>query len=80
VSDQPKELLSLMDVGDGKPYLVSRSKRVVGQVHVLRGQIPIHGLRACLCLSSLLVGLLGAAVGASVARRFVAYPPSSPGM
>jgi hypothetical protein len=36
----------------------------------------IHGLRACLCLSSLLAGLFGGAVGAFVARRLAAYPPS----
>ncbi len=75
LSNQPQEFLSVIDVGDGKPALVSQSKRVVGQTFVYRGQIPIHGLRACLCLSSLLAGLLGVAVGAFVARRFVAYPP-----
>jgi hypothetical protein len=73
VSGQPEGFFSVMDVGDGKPTLVSQSKRpVVGEVFVYRGQIPIHGLRACLCLSSLLVGLLGAAVGAIVARRHAA--------
>jgi hypothetical protein len=54
-----------MDVGDGKPILVSEAK----QVHVLRGFIPVYGLRACLCVSSLLAGLLGAAVGGLITRR-----------
>jgi hypothetical protein len=75
LSNQPEEFFTVLDVGNGKPALVSQSKQVVGQVHVLRGEIPIHGLRACLCLSSLLAGLLGVAVGAFVARRFVVYPP-----
>lgn len=75
LSGQPEEFFSVMDVGDGKPALVSRSKRAVGQTFVHRGLIPIHGLRACLCLSSLLAGLLGAAVGVFVARRSATKPP-----
>ena len=80
LSVQPEEFWSVMDVGDGKPALVSQSKSVLGQTHVLRGHIPIHGLRACLCLSSMLAGLLGVAVGAIVARRFRANLPRSPEM
>jgi hypothetical protein len=67
---QPPEFTTVLDVGDGKPILVSESK----QVHSARGFIPVHGLRACLCLSSLLAGLLGAAVGGLIARRFDAQP------
>jgi hypothetical protein len=65
LTSQPPEFTTVLDVGDGKPVLVSESK----QVHVLRGFIPVHGLRACLCLSSLLAGLLGAAVGGLITRR-----------
>jgi hypothetical protein len=67
---QPPEFTTVLDIGDGKPILVSESK----QVHAHRGFIPVHGLRACLCLSSLLAGLLGAAVGGLIARHFDAEP------
>ena len=70
------EFTSVIDVGDGKPSLVSQSNRALGQTLVLRGLIPVHGLRSCLCLSSLLAGLVGAAVGGFVARRSRQSPPS----
>lgn len=72
LTSPPPEFTSVMDVGDGKPILVSKTK----QFNVLRGSIPIHGLRACLCVSSLLAGLLGAAVGGIVASR-IARPRDS---
>jgi len=65
LTNQPPEFTEVMDVGDGKPILVSESK----QVHVFRGFIPVYGLRACLCLSSLVAGLLGAVVGGLITRR-----------
>jgi hypothetical protein len=70
------EFLSVIDFGNGKPALVSQSKQALGQVFVHHGVIPVHGLRACLCLSSLLAGLAGAAVGGFVGRRSRQSPPS----
>ena len=66
---EPIEFTRVMDVGDGKPILVSEAK----QTGRLRGSIPVHGLRACLCLSSLLAGLLGAAIGGLISRRVVSH-------
>jgi hypothetical protein len=71
------EFTSVIDVGEGKPSLVSQSNRAFGQTLVHRGLIPVHGLRACLCVSSLLAGLLGAAVGGFVARRCTTEPVPS---
>ncbi len=76
LSNPIPEFTSVLDVGDGKPSLVSQSNRTLGQTLVLRGLIPVHGLRACLCLSSLLAGLVGAAVGGFVARRSRQSRPS----
>jgi hypothetical protein len=59
LSNPPPEFTKVMDVGEGKPILVSVTK----QYNVHRGFIPVHCLRACLCLSSLLAGLLDAAIG-----------------
>lgn len=66
LANQPPQFTKVMDIGDGKPILVAESK----QVHAHQGFIPIHGLRACLCLSSLLAGLLGTVIGGLIARRF----------
>ena len=59
------EFTTVMDVGDGKPILVTQSK----QTGTFRGFIPVHGLRANLCLSSILAGFLGAIIGGFVGRR-----------
>ncbi len=55
--------LTVIHAGDGIPILMDGSK---GKV---LGLIPVHGLRANLCLSSILVGFLGAIVGGFIARR-----------
>jgi hypothetical protein len=69
------EFTRVMDVGDGKPILVAESERVGS----FRGVIPVHGLRACLCLSSILVGFFGAIVGSFIARRCAGPPvPGGP--
>jgi hypothetical protein len=73
LSNQPPEFTKVMDVGEGKPILVSVTK----QYNVHRGFIPVHGLRACLCLSSLLAGLLGAAIGGLIARRRAFSAPAT---
>ena len=65
-TDQLPKVTRVFEIEDGKPILVNQSKMGASIV----GFIPVHGLRTFLCLSSLVVGLLGAAVGNLVTRRF----------
>jgi hypothetical protein len=44
------------------------------------GYLPVHTLRAGLCLTSLIVGLLGAIVGGFIDRRSIARRDSHEGV
>jgi hypothetical protein len=53
--------------GDGNPYLIFVSGTYTGG-----GWVPVNSLRAGLCLSSIMVGSIGALAGGSIARHSVA--------
>jgi hypothetical protein len=59
---------AIMADGQGKPFLAAVSGGSAG----FRGLVPVNSLRAGLCLTSILVGFVGALVGAFIGRRCVA--------
>ena len=59
---------AIMADGDGKPFLAAVSGGSAG----FRGMVPVNSLRAGLCLTSILVGFVGAIVGGFIAGRCVA--------
>jgi hypothetical protein len=56
---------AIMADGEGEPFLAAVSGGSAG----FRGKVPVNTLRAGLCLTSLVVGLLGAIIGSFVARH-----------
>jgi hypothetical protein len=52
--------------GKGEPFLAAVSGGSAG----FRGMVPVNSVRAGLCLTSILVGFVGALVGGFIARRY----------
>lgn len=59
---------AIMADGEGKPILGA----VTGVSAGFLGMVPVNSLRAGLCLSSIVIGFIGAFVGGFIARRCVA--------
>jgi hypothetical protein len=59
---------AIMADNQGEPYLAAVSGGSAG----FRGRVPVNSLRAGLCLTSILVGFVGAIIGGFIARRCVA--------
>jgi hypothetical protein len=56
---------AIMADGDGEPFLAAVSGGWAG----FRGPVPVNSLRAGLCLTTILVGFVGAIVGGFIVRR-----------